>query len=130
LVRSLLAHGIEVMIEPWPKRLSKDSPLARPYPPVNWIIRELFYETIQLNPKAGEEWAPLESVVGKIYRIVPSPASKVGRDEIADINTIRVKHDLPKLDENNPSQQIVNEIREDGHIPMVRARQLASGDVT
>jgi hypothetical protein len=50
-------------------------------------------------------------------------------DDIADINEFRTNHDLPEFDGDNPSQQIVNEVRADGRILMVRAAQLMSGEV-
>jgi hypothetical protein len=117
LVRSLLARRIEVMIEPWPRK-------GRDYPPVNWIIRELLYQRIQLNPQSDE--APLDSVRGTIYRIVPTDTG-AGFDERAAINEIRTTFNQQPF---NSSQEIVDAVRGAGHIPVVRARQLASGEVT
>lgn len=117
LVRSLLARGIEVMIEPWPRS-------GRVYPRVSWIIRELLYHRIRLEPKDDE--APLESIDGKIYRIVPADTAS-GRDELDAINEIRARHHEPPF---GTFQEVVDAVRSDGHIPAVRASQLSSGDVT
>jgi hypothetical protein len=117
LVRSLLTRGIEVMIEPWPRR-------DREYPGVSWIIRERLYQRIRLDPKDDE--ARLESVQGKIYRIVPADGP-TRPSELDEINEIRARHGEPGFES---VQAVVDAVRSDGHIPVVRARQLSSGDVT
>jgi len=117
LVRSLIARRIEVMIEPWPRR-------DRVYPSVSWIIREVLYHRIRLEPNDDE--ARLESVKGKIYRIVPAD-NPAGWEELADINRLRVNHGEQEF----PSvREIVDAVTNDGHIPVVRAGELASADVT
>jgi hypothetical protein len=37
---------------------------------VSWIIREIMYQRVTLDSK--DKWAPLDSVRGTIYRIVPA----------------------------------------------------------
>jgi hypothetical protein len=117
LVRSLLTRGIEVMIEPWPRG-------DRDYPPVSWIIRERLYQRIRLEPKDDE--ARLESVEGKIYRIVPVDG-RTRPTELDEINEIRERHHERRFES---VQEVVEAVRSDGHIPVVRAAQLSSGDVT
>jgi hypothetical protein len=118
LVQSLLARRFEVMIEPWPRR-------DRDYPPVSWIIRELLYQRITLELR--DEWAPLESVRGKIYRIVPADGPTGRPSELEEINTIRVRNGKPAFES---VQEIVEAVRRDGHIPAVRAAQLSSAAIT
>jgi hypothetical protein len=117
LPRSLLTRGIEVIIEPWPRR-------DRDYPPVSWIIRERLYQRIRLEPKDDE--APLESVQGKIYRIVPADGP-TRPSELDEINEIRARHGEPGFES---VQAVVEAVRSDGHIPVVRAAQLSSEDLT
>jgi hypothetical protein len=117
LVRSLLGRRIEVMIEPWPRR-------DRDYPPVSWIIREIMYQRVTLDPK--DKWAPLESVRGKIYRIVPADGPE-GTSELADINEVRTNHGQPAF---ASVEAVLEAIRNAGHIPAIRAAQLSSGDLT
>lgn len=117
LVRRLLAAGIEIMIESWP--LSD-----RTYPPVSWIIREQRYQRIRFDPRDD---VPVEMVEGTIYRIVPADDSPIGRDEISFINRIRMDHGQSTF---SNTQEIVNNVRSDGNIPLVRSRQLISGSVT
>jgi hypothetical protein len=113
LVRSLLARGIEVMIEPWPRR-------DRDYPRVSWIIREVMYQRVTLE--AGDKWAPLQSVRGKIYRIVPANGP-AGTSELDDVNKVRTDHgELPFAS----VQAVLDAVRSDGHFPLVRAGQLSS----
>jgi hypothetical protein len=118
LVRRLMAAGMEVMIEPWPRN-------DRDYPPVSWIIRERLYHRIRLERRPDE--APLETIVGKLYRIVPADDSDDGRNEIQDINEIRESHGEGRF---GNTQDIVDTVRSDGHVPLVRSRQLKSGSVT
>jgi hypothetical protein len=117
LVRWLLARGIEVMIEPWPRR-------DRDYPPVSWIIREIMYQRVTLDPR--DRWAPLESVRGKIYRIVPADGPD-GTSELDEINHFRTTHGAPAF---ASVQAVIDDIQNAGHIPAIRAAQLSSGDFT
>jgi hypothetical protein len=117
LVRRLLARGIEVMIEPWPRR-------DRDYPPVSWIIREIMYQRVTLDPR--DRWAPLESVRGKIYRIAPADGPD-GTSELDEINHFRTTHGEPAF---TSVQAVVEAIRRAGHIPAIRAAQLSSGEFT
>jgi hypothetical protein len=112
LVRSLIQARIEVMIEPWPFN-------DRPYPPVSWVVREQFYTQVRLEPRADQ--LPAGAVTAKIYRIVPNHNNEDGQAEIGRINTIRARHGEPDLES---TQQFVDEVEADGHIPLVRARQL------
>ncbi len=112
LVRSLLTKGIEVMIEPWPRR-------DRDYPPVSWIIREVMYQRVTLDP--GDKWAHLESVRGKIYRIVPADGP-AGTSELDDINRVRTHYEQLAFER---VQAVLDAVRSSGHIPMVRAAQLS-----
>jgi hypothetical protein len=113
LVRTLIGRGIEVMIEPWPRR-------DRDYPPVNWIIREVLYQRITLAPQRDD--APRASVRGRIYRIVPADTA-AGNDELAQINKIRVDHGQQPL----PTvQDVLRAVVEDGDSPLVRARDLSA----
>jgi hypothetical protein len=117
LVRWLLARGIEVMIEPWPRR-------DRDYPSVSWIIREIMYQRVTLDPR--DKWAPLESVGGTIYRIAPSDGPNE-TSELDDINQVRRNHGEPAF---ASVQAVVDAIRSAGHIPAIRAAQLSSGELT
>jgi hypothetical protein len=117
LVRALLDRGLEVMIEPWPRK-------DRDYPRVSWIVREILYERITFDPEEDE--APLASVIGKIHRIVPADPVG-GSDELEKINALRLKFHQPLFES---VQEVVDAVREDGHIPVVRAAQLSSGEVT
>jgi hypothetical protein len=118
LVRSLLTKRIEVMIEAWPRR-------GRDYPPVGWIVREILYQRIRLGLQSDA--APVESVKAKIYRIVPAGDSQAGKVEFRDINKLRGDHGEATF---QTFQELVDAVRDDGHIPLVRARQLKSGDIT
>jgi len=113
LVRSLLAKGIEVMIEPWPRK-------DREYPPVNWVIRELMYQRILFG--LVDRAAPADAVP-RPYRIVP-PDTDAGRLELADINKIRT--DAGEECFRNV-QEVLEAVIRDGHTPVVRASQLESG---
>jgi hypothetical protein len=117
LVRSLLAKRFEVMIEPWPRR-------DRDYPPVSWIIREIRYQRTRLGLQPDD--APVESVTAKIYRSLPAVDSKVGQDEFRDINKLREDHGEAAF---GTFQELVDAVRNDGHIPLSRAPQLKSGDI-
>jgi hypothetical protein len=118
LARSLLTKRIEVLIEPWPRR-------DRDYPPVSWIIREILYQRIRLGLQPDD--APVESVTAKIYRSVPAADSQAGKKEFSDINKLREDHGEAAF----PTfQELVNAVRNDGHTPLVRARQLKSGAIT
>lgn len=117
LVRSLIARRIEVMIEPWPRR-------DRVYPSVSWIIREVLYHRVRLEPNDDE--ARLESVKGRIYRIVPAD-TPAGHKELGDINTLRVSHGEPTF---QSVREIVDAVANDGHVPLVRSGELGSADVS
>jgi hypothetical protein len=120
VVRSLLDRRLEVMIEPWPRK-------DREYPRVNWIVREILYQRISFGLRPD---AALESVRGKIYRIVPSSREAEEEeefDELEEINALREKFKQPKF---NSVQEVVDDVRASGHVPMVRAAQLTSGKVT
>jgi hypothetical protein len=110
LVRSLIAAGTEVMIEPWPRN-------DRPYPPVSWLTREVRYWQCLLRPRSDE--VPVESMTRPIYRVVPSDDAEEGREEIRQINELRAP-DPPFPG----TKAIVRRVLQDGHIPLVRARQL------
>lgn len=115
LVQSILAKGIEVMIEPWPRD-------DREYPRVNWIIREILYQRITLEP--CEDEARPDSVRGKIYRIVPADGQETPT-ELEKINELRQIHGEAPF---KTVQQVVDAVRDDGHVPVVRYGQL--GDIT
>lgn len=116
LVRELIAAGIEVMIEPWPLR-------GRTYPPVSWIIREQRFQRVKFDPRDD---APVEMVEGTIYRVVPADDSCRGREEIEFINHIREEAGESTF---SNTQEIVDSVRSEGHIPLVRWHQLTSGSV-
>jgi hypothetical protein len=116
LVRSLLAKRIEVMIEPWPRR-------DRDYAPVSWIIREIRYQRTRLGLQPDD--APVESVKATVYRIVPAD-TQAGKDEFRQINKLREDHGEAAF---RSFQELVDAVRNDGHIPVVRAPQLQSGDI-
>jgi hypothetical protein len=82
------------------------------------------YQRIRLEPKDDE--ARLESVEGKIYRIVPVDG-RTRPTELDEINEIRERHHERRFES---VQEVVEAVRSDGHIPVVRAAQLSSGDVT
>jgi hypothetical protein len=122
LVRSLIDARIEVMIEDWPFA-------GRTYPSVSWIIREVRYHQIRWKPGKKQ---PTSLVTAPVYRIVPTPNTMVeelGITEIAAINELLVKLGELELDSEKPSQDLVQRIRNEGHIPLVRARQLRSAEV-
>ena len=106
LVVDLLARSrpTEVMLEAWPLK-------GRLYPPVNWILRESWYQHIQSGASGTDQWAQLRDVPGQIYRIV-----------------VQDPHDLSDGGYAN-AQEAVNRIRHDGHIPVVAYNLLVSGDV-
>jgi hypothetical protein len=114
LVRFLLGRGIEVMIEPWPRR-------GRAYPPVDWIVRELHYQRIVLAPHRDE--APRAEVTGRIYRIVPAETPD-GLDELRRINDLRTHH---HVDPFETVDDVLAAVIDDGDVPLVRAAQLAAG---
>jgi hypothetical protein len=116
LVRTLVGRGIEVIIEPWPRR-------DREYPPVNWIIREILYERITYAPHHDE--APRASVRGRIYRIVPADTA-AGNDELSQINQIRVDHGQQPFHTVREVQQAV---MDDGDTPLVRARDISAPEI-
>jgi hypothetical protein len=62
----------------------------------------------------------------KIYRIVPAD-TPAGRQELGEINQIRVRHDEPAF---GSVQEVVDAVRAALHIPIVRVGQLSSEDVT
>jgi hypothetical protein len=111
LVRSILATGTEVMIEPWPRK-------DRGYPRVSWIIRELLYERITLAPREDE--APLESVRGRIYRIVPADGPDTPT-ELEEINQIRQQHGETPF---GSIQEVIDAIGDAGHTPLIRYQQV------
>jgi hypothetical protein len=116
LVRWIMSERMEVMIEDWPW-------VGRAYPAVSWVIRELRYHQIRLGLVDAK--AEVTSVPGKIYRIVPADTD-VGRDEFDDIN------DLKSANSETPYgsfQEVIDVVREDGHTPLIRARQLITGDL-
>lgn len=113
LVRSLLARRFEVMIEAWPRS-------NRDYPPVSWIIREVLYQRISLDAQSDE--APLASVRGTINRIVPAAHTRAGQKEFTDINTIRVRKDQEPFE---TFEEIIEAVKSAGHVPLVRAAELA-----
>lgn len=117
LVRDLIRKGFEVLIESWPLR-------GRTYPPVNWIIREQRFQRIKFEP--GDD-PPVGSFEGTIRRIVPSDDRPRGQEEIERINQLRTRHGASTF---SSAQEIVDSIRADGHIPLVRSHQLMSGAVT
>lgn len=113
LVEELLDLGIEVMLEPWPRA-------DRSYPRVSWIMREQKYQQIKHEPKKDQ--APLNSVRGPIYRIVPNHNGAQGKAELKKISDLTgIKYSFTK--------QVVESVLEDGNIPMVRWRQLLNRDV-
>jgi len=118
LVRSLLARRTEVLIEPWPRR-------DRDYPPVSWIIREIRYQRTRLGLQPDD--APVESVTAKVYRSVPAADSQAGKEEFSDINKLREDHGEATF---HTFQELVDAVRNDGHTPLVRARQLKAGAIT
>jgi hypothetical protein len=52
--------------------------------------------------------------------------TRAGRDELEEINRIRVKHGEPPF---GSVQEVVGTVRSDGHIPVVSAGELSSGVV-
>jgi hypothetical protein len=123
LLRDLIDAGTEVMIEAWPFN-------DRTYPPVSWIVRELRYHQIRWKP--GDK-VPTSQVTSPVYRVVPTPRTMVGDTgvtEVAAINELLLKLGELELDPANPTQDLVQRIRNDGHIPLVRAHQLRSGEVS
>ena len=108
LVEELLDSGLEMAIEPWPRA-------GRSYPRVSWIIRELKYWQIlgELDHDLDTDKAPLKSVRGPIYRIVPNHRGERGRAEINSINALAGTS-------YKFTREIVESVQDDGHIPMVR----------
>jgi hypothetical protein len=117
LVRWLLGRRMEVMIEDWPWA-------DRAYPPVSWVVRELRYHQIRLGVVTGK--ADVATVVRKVYRIVPALHGQAGEDEFDAINELKRDHGESEF----PSvHALVESVREAGHTPMIRARDLESGEI-
>ena len=68
----------------------------------------------------------VEAGEAKIYRIVPAD-TPAGLQEFDEINRIGAKHHEEPY---GSFQEIANAVRDDGHIPQVRALQLKSGAIT
>ncbi len=114
LVREILASGKEVMIEPWPRK-------DREYPEVSWIMGEEKFQ--QIKHERHSDQAPLEEVKNQtIYRIAPNHNSLDGRDLLR-----KIREDYGVI--YNTTQDVVDSVLRDGHIPMVPASQLLSGSL-
>ena len=111
LVRSLIAKRIEVIIEPWPKK-------DREYPRVSWMVRELRYHQIRLGVVSGS--ADVESVRGKVYRIVPAD-TPLGHAELDDINTLKIRNGEAPF---ASFEEVVDAVRADEHTPAIRFQEL------
>jgi hypothetical protein len=117
LVRDLIKKKFEVLIESWPLR-------GRTYPPVIWIIREQRFQRIKFDPRNDPR---VETVEGTIQRIIPADDSPAGQAEIERINVIRERFGASPF---SSTQEIVDSARAEGHVPLVRSRQLMLGAVT
>jgi hypothetical protein len=114
LVREILASGKEVMIEPWPRK-------DRSYPEVSWIMGEEKFQQVKHRPHSDQ--APLENVKNqKIYRIASNYNTCEGQAIFKEIEDYGVVY--------TNTQDAINSILQDGHIPMVSASQLLYGSLT
>jgi hypothetical protein len=116
LVRLLIGRRMEVMIEDWPWA-------GRGYPPVSWVVREVRYHQIRLGVVLGK--AEVASVVGKVYRIVPADGL-AGEAEFNAINDLKRDHGESAFES---VQALVESVRDDGHTPAIRARDLRNREV-